>query len=40
MLPVLIEQSSSAAARLARSAEPSAPVVRNRRKDRRAPVAG
>jgi hypothetical protein len=40
MLPVLIQQSSSAAARLARSAQPTAPVVRHRRTDRRAPVAG
>jgi hypothetical protein len=40
MLPVLIQQSSGAAARLARSAQPSAPVVRHRRSDRRAPVAG
>jgi hypothetical protein len=40
MLPVLIQQSRSATGRLARSAEPSAPVVRHRRSERRAPVVG
>jgi hypothetical protein len=40
VLPVLIQQTSGATARLARSASHGAPIVRHRRSERTAKVEG